>query len=89
MYSLQSSLDLIIDFGEQSLANGLIEQIEQPSSRFPLSLSRCRSCGHIQLRERIAPEKMFSHYLWVTTSKGALDFSRDLSKRILNYQIHC
>ena len=83
----ENSLDLILDFGEQSLANGLLDQIEQPSPRFPLSLSRCSSCGHIQLRERIPPERLFSHYLWVTgTSKGAVDFSRELCRIILNYQ---
>ena len=83
----ENSLDLILDFGEQSLANGLLDQIEQPSPRFPLSLCRCSSCGHIQLRERISPERLFSHYLWVTgTSKGAVDFSHELCRRILNYQ---
>ena len=79
-----SSLELILNLGEQSLANALLDSKDNISEKFFLRLARCNSCGHIQLQDKIDPAKLFSKYLWVTgTSKTAKEFSYALKDRII------
>ena len=79
-----SSLELILNLGEQSLANALLDSKSDISEKFFLRLSRCNSCGHVQLLDNINPSKLFSKYLWVTgTSKTAKEFSYALKDRII------
>ena len=76
-----------LDLGDQALANALLNDKNQESIQYPLKLARCQECSHIQLTEKIPPEKLFSHYLWVTgTSKAAKDFSYKLFNEIKKLQ---
>jgi len=54
------------DLGKQPLANSLPDRADAKDEVFPLSLSYCHGCTLVQLNETIAPEKLFSHYLWLT-----------------------
>jgi len=61
-------LDLILDLGEQPLANSFLTSgsgaLHEPM--FPLELCRCGSCGHIQLSVTVPPEVMFRDYIYVS-----------------------
>ena len=73
----QSKTTQILDLKDQALANGLLESQKANSDIYPLILSICTSCSHLQLTEHINPELLFSHYLWVTgTSQAANGPSR-------------
>ncbi len=76
-------MDPFFDLGKQPLANSLLDQPGQPEATYPLSLSFCNDCSLVQLNETVEPEKLFSHYVWVTgTSKAARDFADDFYKEL-------
>ena len=54
------------DLGRQPLANSLPDRSDAKDEYFPLSLSYCHDCTLVQLNETVEPEKLFSHYLWLT-----------------------
>ena len=82
-----SKTQVILDLGQQPLANDLLNNQNSDCKTFPLTLARCPICNHIQLKERIAPEELFSNYAWITgTSKGANNFSKVLFSEIYSKQ---
>lgn len=67
-------LEIVLDLGETGLANNL------PAAGacggepvFPLRLARCRRCTHVQLADRVAPELLYGHYLYVSSASSTLD----------------
>ena len=43
-----SNLNLIIDLGNQPLANNLIDKRDEVYDTYPLALNGCLECGHLQ-----------------------------------------
>lgn len=66
-------LSQVLDLGVQPLANNLppLSGAVEPL-RFPLTLMHCRACGLLQLRESVAPDLLFSEYLYFSSFSGAL-----------------
>ncbi|HYT89145.1 MAG TPA: class I SAM-dependent methyltransferase, partial [Gemmataceae bacterium] len=61
------ALQPFLDLGPTALANRFLrpEQAgEEPT--FPLRLVLCRSCGLVQIDEEVAPETLFSDYIYVS-----------------------
>ncbi len=82
-------LELVVDLGDQPLANSLRRDRAEVLPVFPLRICRCAACGTIQLTETIAPEKLFEHYVWVTgTSEGARLYSRLFFDRMVERAPH-
>ena len=71
---LCSSEDLmeVISFGRMPLANGYTKTIEEKEELYPLSLLNCRICGHMQIRETVKPEILFSNFLYATSDSPTL-----------------
>ena len=83
----QSNTKPILDLKDQALANGLLDSKTANSELYPLVLSICPTCRHLQLTEHINPQLLFSHYLWVTgTSQAANQFSQKLYEIITSRQ---
>lgn len=78
-------LEVILDFGEQPLANGLLKKSEcGKEKKYPLALCYCKSCGLAQLNYTVDPRELFSNYYWVTgTSKGARQFAEIFMNEVL------
>ena len=59
-----------LELGAMPLANNLITQEEMDHEEFkcPLSLTFCTNCFLVQLTHVVPPEKMFSHYLYVSST---------------------
>ncbi|OLD93166.1 MAG: hypothetical protein AUI36_46915, partial [Cyanobacteria bacterium 13_1_40CM_2_61_4] len=55
-----------LDLGEQPLANAFLhrEDVELPEFTAPLRIQLCERCGLSQLTHTVAPERMYSHYLY-------------------------
>jgi SAM-dependent methyltransferase len=71
------TLEPVLDLGRQPLANSLRRDKAQVLPTFPLAICRCVGCGTIQLTETVAPEILFTQYVWVTgTSEGARQYSK-------------
>jgi len=62
----------MLDFGEVPLANDYPEKIDSPVEAYPLTVSKCKGCGHVQLNETVSPERLFSNYTYASSDSPAL-----------------
>ena len=64
-----SNGELILDYGEQPLANNLLrpEDLEKSEPRFPLRLAVCTECWLLQLTDLIPPVQLFSEYVYFSS----------------------
>lgn len=73
-----------LDLGETCLANELPSwRIEGGQDKFPLYLSRCTICGHVQLPVVVNPERLFRDYVYQSGTspvfvKHLQNFARDV-----------
>ena len=66
-----TDLKRVVSLGYQPLANNLLENINQKDELFPLEMNYCSNCHNCQLSVIIDPKKMFSNYLYLSsTSKS-------------------
>ena len=79
---LSQDMEVIIELGEQPLANNLAPSPN--ASLYPLTLVRCRGCNLFQLKEVVRPEILFSGYLYRSSISSTLVTSaRNLIEKIL------
>lgn len=64
-----TSLRLILDLGDQPLANNLLlpSDLDKPEPRFSLQLYVCPDCWLIQIGELVPPVELFSEYLYFSS----------------------
>jgi SAM-dependent methyltransferase len=64
----------VLDLGNTPLANSLPSEAErgQKEETFPLDLVFCPKCSLLQITETVAPEKLFSHYLYFSSFSDAM-----------------
>ena len=63
-------LELILDLGNQPLANAFIKKVdlEKSENRFPLRLYLCKNCHLLQLLDIVDKEHLFKEYLYLTSA---------------------
>ena len=67
----ETKLKRVISLGYQPLANNLLKKREQKADLYPLELNYCPKCHNCQLSVAVDPKKMFSNYLYTSsTSKS-------------------
>ena len=65
-----SKLRKVFSLGFQPLANNLLDKKNQKCDLYPLELNYCENCHNCQLSVAVDPKKMFSNYLYnSSTSK--------------------
>ena len=80
-----SKIDKVINFGKTPLANSYLKNKEYKSKIYPLTLSLCKVCGHLQLNEIVDPKKMFENYSYVSgTSQVLINHFKDYSSKLIN-----
>ncbi len=86
----EPQLDLVLDLGEQPLANAFLPAalLDAEEARYPLRLCRCPRCGHAQLDRTVPPEVLFGDYPYVSgTSETTLAhfaaYAREIAERFL------
>ena len=74
----------------QPLANSFIspEDVGKPEPRYPLELTRCTVCGHVQLSVTVPPEIMFRNYLYVSGTSETIPahfaaYAKDVAERFV------
>jgi SAM-dependent methyltransferase len=75
----------VLSLGTTPLANQLLteQQFERPEPRYPLDLAFCERCALVQITQTIAPEELFSDYVYFSSfSVSMLEHSKDLASRI-------
>lgn len=67
----------ILDLNDQPLANSYLNSKNDLENFYPLGLSYCNNCTHLQLTHAVNPDLLFKHYLYVsgTTETGKRYFN--------------
>jgi len=79
-------IEIILPFGDVALANAYPKSKEEREDLFPLTLMKCESCGHVQLRETIDPNRLFLNYLYSSSDSPSLikhfkEYAEDIKNR--------
>ena len=77
------NLKRVISLGYQPLANNLLNTKEEKCELYPLEVNYCSKCHNCQLSVAIDPKKMFSNYLY--TSSTSLSFTKHFEEAAKNY----
>jgi nucleoside-diphosphate-sugar epimerase/2-polyprenyl-3-methyl-5-hydroxy-6-metoxy-1,4-benzoquinol methylase/quercetin dioxygenase-like cupin family protein len=63
-----SNLKRVVSLGYQPLANNLLDNINEKNELYPLEVNWCSNCFNCQLSYTVEPEKLFSHYLYLSST---------------------
>lgn len=82
-----SKIEKILDFGESPLANSYLTTQNEIEPKYPLTVSKCADCGHVQLNETIDPKILFSSYSYASSDSPALvahfeEYAKDIVSTI-------
>jgi SAM-dependent methyltransferase len=68
------TVEQFLDLGHTALANKFLtqEELSIPEPTYPLRVGFCRTCGHVQLTERVSPSAMFEDYLYISSASDTL-----------------
>ncbi|WP_440923012.1 NAD-dependent epimerase/dehydratase family protein [Candidatus Pelagibacter sp.] len=61
-------LKRVISLGYQPLANNLLNKKNESTELYPLELNYCEKCHNCQLSVSVDPKKMFSNYLYTSST---------------------
>ena len=77
-----TNLKRVVSLGYQPLANNLLRKINEKCDLYPLEVNYCEKCHNCQLSVAVDPKKMFSNYLYTSsTSKLFRDHFVDAAKK--------
>ena len=77
------NLKRVVSLGYQPLANNLLNNKEEKCELYPLEVNYCSKCHNCQLSVAIDPKKMFSNYLY--TSSTSTSFRNHFIEASKNY----
>ncbi|MDB9795925.1 NAD-dependent epimerase/dehydratase family protein [Pelagibacteraceae bacterium] len=77
------NLKRVISLGYQPLANNLLNKKEEKCELYPLEMNYCPNCYNCQLSVCVDPKKMFSNYLY--TSSTSSSFRNHFIEAAKNY----
>ena len=78
-------LKRVLSLGYQPLANNLLRKQNEKCDLFPLELNFCEKCYNCQLSVSVDPKKMFSNYLYKSsTSKTFRNHFSQAAKKYIN-----
>ena len=80
-----SKLKRVLSLGYHPLANNLLNKKNEKCELYPLELNYCEDCHNCQLSIAVDPKKMFSNYLYTSsTSKTFRDHFLNAAKKYIN-----
>ena len=79
-----TNLKRVVSLGYQPLANNLLKKENDKCELYPLEVNYCEKCHNCQLSVSVDPKKMFSNYLYTSsTSKVFRDHFISASKKYI------
>ena len=76
------NLKRVVSLGYQPLANNLLKKKEEKCELYPLEMNYCDKCHNCQLSVSVDPKKMFSNYLYTSsTSKVFREHFAEAAKK--------
>ena len=84
-----TKLKRVVSLGYQPLANNLLKSKNEKDELYPLEMNYCQECHNCQLSVVVDPRKMFSNYLYLSsTSKTFRDhFERAANKYVKEFKL--
>ena len=77
-----TNLKRVVSLGYQPLANNLLNKKDEKCELYPLEVNYCENCHNCQLSVSVNPKKMFSNYLYTSsTSKVFRDHFVNAAKK--------
>jgi hypothetical protein len=61
-----------LDLGRTPLANSFLKSAEEQEESFPLNVFFCEDCGLVQLGYIVPPEKMFTNYIYFSSTSDTM-----------------
>jgi nucleoside-diphosphate-sugar epimerase/quercetin dioxygenase-like cupin family protein len=85
-----TNLKRVVSLGYQPLANNLLNKKDEKCDLYPLEVNYCERCYNCQLSVAVNPKKMFSNYLYTSsTSKSFREhFVEAAQKYIKNFKLN-
>ena len=82
-------LKRVVSLGYQPLANNLLKKKDEKCELYPLELNYCDQCHNCQLSIVVNPKKMFSNYLYTssTTKTSRNHFVKAANKYIKDFKL--
>ena len=82
-------LKRVLSLGYQPLANNLLNKKDEKCELYPLEMNYCKKCHNCQLSVAVDPKKMFSKYLYTSsTTKSFRDhFEKAAKKYIKDFKL--
>lgn len=65
-------IETILYFGLSPLANSYPKSKSEEEDAYPLTVVKCKSCGHVQLKQTINPQILFSNYSYASSDSPSL-----------------
>ncbi len=79
-------LKRVVSLGYQPLANNLLSKKDDKCELYPLEVNYCNKCHNCQLSVSVDPKKMFSNYLYTSSTSGIFrEHFVKASKKYINY----
>jgi len=78
-----TNLKRVVSLGYQPLANNLLNKKDEKHELYPLEMNYCPECHNCQLSVSVDPKKMFSNYLY--TSSTSSSFRNHFVEATKNY----
>jgi dTDP-4-dehydrorhamnose 3,5-epimerase-like enzyme len=63
-----TDLKRVVSLGYQPLANNLLNKLNEKCDLYPLEVNYCEKCHNCQLSVAVDPKKMFSNYLYTSST---------------------
>ncbi len=79
-------MELVVPIPATPVADAYVsaEEKNQPQELYPLDLYQCQDCGHVQLRDVVDPEILFSHYSYFSgRSAGLVKHFQEYADRVI------
>ena len=79
-----TKLKRVVSLGYQPLANNLLNSANESCELYPLEMNYCEKCHNCQLSVTVDPKKMFSNYLYTSsTSQSFRDHFKNAAKKYI------
>ena len=85
-----TNLKRVVSLGYQPLANNLLKKQNEKCDLYPLEINYCDKCHNCQLSVAVNPKKMFSNYLYTSSTSKVFrnHFVKAANKYIKELKLH-
>ena len=86
----KNNLKRVVSLGYQPLANNLLKNKNEKHELYPLEMNYCTDCHNCQLSVVVDPKKMFSNYLYLSSTSSLFrkHFENAASKYIKEFKLN-